>query len=77
MRDTGAVHISEKNEAVVKGGRVAAGLGGVSQGATSIEALFFVSFMPATQVESMTAAGPFMKFIEVIGRLHSVRESAG
>lgn len=25
----------------------------------------------------MTAAGPFMKFIEVIGRLHSVRESAG
>lgn len=36
-----------------------------------MKALFFASFMPPAQVESMTAAGPFMKFIEVIGRLQA------
>lgn len=38
---------------------------------------FFTSFIAPAQVESMTAASPFMKFIELIGRLCSVTRSCG
>lgn len=76
-----SIHISEKKRVggnLAEGSRAGASYRGVMPGGHFYrEALFsfFTSFIASTQVESMTAASPFMKFIELIGQLCSVTRS--
>lgn len=78
-----SIHISEKKRVggnLAEGSRAGASYRGVMPGGHFYrEALFsfFTSFIASTQVESMTAASPFMKFIELIGQLCSVTRSCG